>query len=71
MKKQLAIAAGILLTLGTAVAATVSTGESQAVKPATVEVASTDVGSKESVQILALWKAHAVSAASAPLARPL
>jgi len=71
MKKQLAIAAGVLLTLGTAVSATLS-GETQGAKAAAVvESASTQMGSKESAQILALWKTHANSSGSIPLARPL
>jgi hypothetical protein len=66
MKKQLAIAAGVLLTLGTAVAAT------QSLKPiATVEPAAVSMDSKQSAQVLALWKTQATSSGSVPLARPL
>lgn len=67
MKKHMIIVAGLLLTLGTAVAATMST-EVQAVKPAAV---SSETAAKQSAQIVSLWKAHASSAASVPMARPL
>ena len=71
MKKQLAIAVGVLLTLGTAASATLNS-EAQSAKPvATVESAATQMGSKQSAQILALWKTHASSSGSVPLARPL
>ncbi len=71
MKKQVAIAVGVLLTLGTAVSATLN-DNAQASKPiATVESATTQLGAKQSVQILALWKTHANSSGSIPLARPL
>ncbi|HEY7641347.1 MAG TPA: hypothetical protein VH814_16580 [Steroidobacteraceae bacterium] len=69
MKKQLAIAASVLLTLSTAVATTLNDGS--AAKPAaTIEVA-TQVVSKESAQAVLLVKAHASSSGSVPLARPL
>jgi hypothetical protein len=71
MKKQVAIVAGVLLTLGTAVAATLN-GEAQTTKPAlTVESASISMDAKQSAQVLALWKTHANSSGSVPLARPL
>lgn len=71
MKKQVAIVAGVLLTLGTAVAATLN-GETQSMKPvATVESAAISMDAKQSAQVLALWKAHASSSGSVPLARPL
>jgi hypothetical protein len=69
MKKHIAIAAGVLLTLSTAVAATLN-GEAQ--KPvATVESAAISMDAKQSAQVLALWKTHANSSGSVPLARPL
>jgi hypothetical protein len=68
MKKHIIVVAGLLLTLGTAVAATMST-EAQAAKP-TAAVAS-ETAAKQSAQIVSLWKAHASSAASVPMARPL
>jgi hypothetical protein len=69
MKMQLAIAAGVLFTLGTAVATTLN--EAPATKPeATVESVAR-IGSKESAQVLALWKTHSTSSGSIPLARPL
>jgi hypothetical protein len=68
MKKQLVIAASVLLTLSTAVATTLNDGSTT--KPAaTVEV--TQVASKESAQAVLLFKAHASSSGSVPLARPL
>jgi hypothetical protein len=71
MKKHIAIVAGALLTLGTAVAATLS-DESQANKVAmTVETSAATMGAKQSAQIVALWKSHATSSGSVPLARPL
>lgn len=71
MKKQLAIAAGVLLTLGTAVATTLS-GEAQPMKAvAAVESATISMDTKQSAQVLALWKTHANSSGSVPLARPL
>jgi hypothetical protein len=68
MKKQLAIAAGVLLTLGTAVATTLN-GEAQSIKP--IESAAISMDAKQSAQVLALWKTHANSSGSVPLARPL
>lgn len=71
MKKQLAIAAGVLLTLGTAVATTLN-GEAQSMKPvASVESAAISMNAKQTEQVLALWKTHATSSGSVPLARPL
>lgn len=71
MKKHIAIAVGALLTLGTAVAATLS-DEAQATKPTVaVESTATQMGAKQSAQILALWKTHATSSGSVPLSRPL
>jgi hypothetical protein len=69
MKMQLAIAAGVLLTLGTAVATTLN--ESAAVKSTSSIESVSQIGSKESAQVLALWKTHASSSGSIPLARPL
>jgi hypothetical protein len=67
MKKQLSIIAGVLLTLGTAVSATLNS-EAQPAQP----VVTVDSGTaKQSVQIVALWKTHATSSGSVPLARPL
>ena len=71
MKKQLAIAAGVLLTLGTAVATTLN-GEGSPMKPvATIESAAMPMDARQSAQVLALWKTHANSSGSVPLARPL
>jgi hypothetical protein len=71
MKKQIAIAAGVLLTLGTAVAASLN-GETQSMKPvATGESTAISMDARQSAQVLALWKTHANSSGSVPLARPL
>jgi hypothetical protein len=70
MKKQLAIAAGVLLTIGTAVATTL-TGDMSTKPVATVESAVISMDTKQSAQVLALWKTHANSSGSVPLARPL
>jgi 4-hydroxybenzoate polyprenyltransferase len=71
MKKQIAIAVGVLLTLGTAVSATLN-AEAQSMKPiATVETTAYSMDTKQSAQILALWKTHATTSGSVPLARPL
>ena len=69
MKKQIAIAVGVLLTLGSTVAATLN--DNVPTKPAAIESAATQMGAKQSEQILALWKTHATSSGSVPLARPL
>jgi hypothetical protein len=69
MKKHIAIAVGALLTLGTAVAATLN-DEAHSTKPA-VAIESSQMGAKQSAQILAMWKTHATSSGSVPLSRPL
>lgn len=70
MKKHIVIVAGILLTLGTAVAATVGP-EAPAVKPAATEAAASELVSTDSARIVSLWKGHASSSGSTRLARPL
>jgi hypothetical protein len=68
MKKQIAIALGVLFTLGTAVSASLN----DTTEPvATVESATSRLDSKQSAQIVALWNTHANSSGSVPLARPL
>ena len=72
MKKQLAIAVGVLLTLGTAVSASLN-DDAQPTKPV-MPIDSSRAGqldSKQSAQIVALWNTHATSSGSVPLARPL
>ena len=71
MKKQLAIAAGVLLTLGTAVSATLNDYSEPATSMTTVESAALEVTSKQSAQIVAMWNTHATSSGSVPVARPL
>lgn len=71
MKKQLAIAVGVLLTIGSAVSASLN-DEAESTTPAgTIESAPVSMDSKQSAQIVALWNNHASSSGSVPLARPL
>jgi len=71
MKRHLAILVGVLVSLGTALSATLN-DDAQSTKPAiAVESAAISMDSKQSAQILAMWKSHATSSASVPLARPL
>lgn len=70
MKKQLAIALGVLLTIGTAVSASLN-DEAELTPAATSESAPVEIDSKQSAQIVALWNNHAGSSGSVPLARPL
>lgn len=69
MKKQAAIALGVLLTLGTAVAASLNEGAHSTTTAA--DSAITQLDSKQSAQVVALWNIHTNSAGSVPLARPL
>ena len=71
MKKQLAIAAGVLMTLGTAVSASLNDYAAPAKSVTSVESAALEMSSKQSAQIVAMWDAHTSSADSVPLARPL
>ena len=71
MKKQLAIAAGVLLTLGTAVSATLNDYSEPARSVTSVESGALEMNSKQSAQIVAMLNAHAGSSGSVPLARPL
>jgi hypothetical protein len=68
MKKQIAIALGVLLTLGTAVSASLNDTTEPAVA---VESTTSQLDSKQSAQIVALWNTHANTSGSVPLARPL
>lgn len=70
MKKQLAIAVGVLLTLGTAVSATLN-DYAQPVSGMADESTVVQLDSKQSAQIVALWNTHASSSGSVPLPRPL
>jgi hypothetical protein len=71
MKKQLAVAAGVLLTLGTAVSAGLNDYAQSTESPRAVESAVSQMNSEQSAQVLALWNTHASSSGSIPLARPL
>ncbi|MGH8176729.1 MAG: hypothetical protein ACREV5_10755 [Steroidobacter sp.] len=71
MKKQLAIAAGVLLTLGTAFSATVLTDARAATPASSVESASADVSSRATEQVVSMWNHRAESIGSTHLARPL
>ena len=70
MKKQIAIALGVLFTLGTAVSASLNDPRRRRAG-ATVESAASQLDSKQSAQIVALWNTHASSSGSVPFARPL
>ena len=71
MKKQLAIAVGVMLTLGTAVSASLNDYGQAANSVTPVESVAPQLDSKQSAQIVALWNSHAISSGSVPLARPL
>jgi hypothetical protein len=71
MKKQLTIAVGVLLTLGTAVSATLNDYSEPAKSVTDAQPAALEMDSKQSAQIVAVWNTHASSSGSVPLARPL
>lgn len=71
MKRQLVIAAGALLTIGTAVSASLNDYPQPTQSVATTEPAAIQLDSKQSAQIVAMWSTHASSSGSVPLARPL
>lgn len=71
MKKQIAIALGVLFTLGTAASATFNDEAQPSEQTAAVEIAASQMDSKQSAQIVVLWSTHANSSGSVPLARPL
>jgi hypothetical protein len=71
MKKQLAIAIGVLLTLGTAVSATLNDYAGPMKSVMTAQPSALEMDSKQSAQIVAMWNTHASSSGSVPLARPL
>jgi hypothetical protein len=66
MKMQIAVAVGILLTLGTAVSATL-VNDKQAVQAPVAQSTVTTA----SLDVLAMLEARASSSASIPLSRPL
>ena len=66
MKMQIAVAVGILLTLGTAVSATL-VNDKQAVQAPVAQSTVTTA----SLDVLAMLEARANSSASIPLSRPL
>ncbi len=71
MKKQIAIALGVLFTLGTAASASFNDEAQLTTQIAAVETAASQMDSKQSAQIVVLWSTHANSSGSVPLARPL
>ncbi|HEX7117041.1 MAG TPA: hypothetical protein VF193_18075 [Steroidobacter sp.] len=71
MMKQLALAVTIVLMLGTSVSAPLREEDPAAKSTPTAETASANLGSSESARIVSMWEAHASSAASIRLARPL
>lgn len=71
MKKQLAIALGVLLALGTAVSASLNDQAESTAPTSAIESAPIEMDSKQSARIVALWNSHTSSSGSVPLARPL
>lgn len=71
MKKQLSIAVGVLLTLGTAVSATLNDYSEPPKSIVAVESAALEMDSKQSAQIVTMWSVYASSSGSVHLARPL
>jgi hypothetical protein len=71
MKKQLVIAAGLLLTLGTAFSDTARNEAPAATPAASVDVASVDISSRATAKVVSMWMDHAKSGGSTRLARPL
>jgi hypothetical protein len=71
MKKQLAIAAGVLMTLGTAVSASLNDYADSTKSATSFESTAVEMDSKQSAQIVAIWNSYASSSVSVPMARPL
>lgn len=71
MKKQLAIAAGVMMTLGTAMSASLNDYSETAQSAMNVDSEAVQMDAKQSAQIVAMWNGHASSSGSVPLARPL
>ena len=71
MKKQLAIAAGVLMTLGTAVSASLNDYADSTKSATSLESSAPEMDSNQSAQIVAIWNSYASSSVSAPMARPL
>jgi hypothetical protein len=71
MKKQLAIAAGVLMTLGTAVSASLNDYAEPTNSATSIESAALEMDSKQSAQIVAMWNNYASSSGTVPMARPL
>jgi hypothetical protein len=69
--KQLALASSILFMLGTSVSMSLHEEGPAAKSTPTTETATAALGSSESARIVSMWEAHASSAASIRLARPL
>jgi hypothetical protein len=70
MKKQLAVAVGTLLALGTAVSASLNDYGQPTVSATAGEASAIQLDSKQSAQIVAMWDAHSNSSGSVPLPRP-
>jgi hypothetical protein len=71
MKKQLAIAAGVLMTLGTAVSASLNDYTEPTKLATSLQSTAVEIDSKQSAQIVAMWNSYANSSGSVPMARPL
>jgi hypothetical protein len=71
MKKQLVIAAGVLMTLGTAVSASLNEYAEPTKAVTSIESTALEMDSKQSAQIVAIWNTYASSSGTVPMARPL
>ena len=71
MKKQLAIAAGVFLTLGTAFSDPVRNEAPAASLAASVDFTPADASSRGTTQVVSTWKDQAKSGGPTRLARPL
>jgi hypothetical protein len=71
MKKQLAIAAGVLMTLGTAVSASLNDYADSTKSATSLESNALEMDSNQSAQIVAMWSSYASSSGIDPMARPL
>ena len=71
MKKQLAIAAGVLMTLGTAVSASLNDYADSTKSATSLESSGPEMDSNQSAQVVAMWSSYASSSGIDPMARPL
>jgi hypothetical protein len=71
MKKQLAIAAGVLMTLGTAVSASLNDYADSTTLATSRNSTAIEMDSNQSAQIVAMWNSYASSSGAVRMARPL